>query len=118
MGALATLIVIRRDATATFQHLRETWVAKLGSDLTLLWDRRTSGRRHLTPLSQSSGAWESAGRWRPSGRTASTRRAVRSVASSRNCGCRNDGKAQPRRRAPDTWGTLGFLMVRDEGGPP
>jgi hypothetical protein len=39
---MATLIVARRDASETFQHLEATWAPKLGSDLTLLWDRRTS----------------------------------------------------------------------------
>jgi hypothetical protein len=43
---MAPVIVVRRDATATFQHLRETWAAKLGSDLELIWDRRTRNRRH------------------------------------------------------------------------
>jgi hypothetical protein len=42
---MATLIVARRDASETFQHLEATWAPKLGSDLTLLWDRRTSERR-------------------------------------------------------------------------
>ena len=52
---MATLIIVRRDAGVTFQHLEATWVPTLGRDLTLMWDRRMGDRRHLdaaTPIEQ------------------------------------------------------------------
>src|SRR5215470_544237 len=42
---MATLIVVRRGASETFHHLQGTWAPKLGGDLTIIWDRRTSDRR-------------------------------------------------------------------------
>src|SRR5215467_9556154 len=42
---MATRIVVRRGASETFHHLQATWVPKLGCDLTVVWDRRTSHRR-------------------------------------------------------------------------
>src|SRR5215470_12988046 len=41
----ATLIVVQRDASAIFQRL-EPWARSPGSDVTLVWDRRTGDRRH------------------------------------------------------------------------
>jgi len=36
---MVTLVVVRRSASETFYHLQATWAPKLGSDLTVMWDR-------------------------------------------------------------------------------
>ena len=52
---MATLIVVRRDATAPFQHL-EPWARSPGSDLTLIVDRRRSDRATIRRLKFSRAA--------------------------------------------------------------
>ena len=98
---MATRIVVRRDATATFQHLRETWAAKLGNDLELIWDRRTRNRRHLgdsVPVERRVHDRREAD---PEPLDLDeARRGER--ANSQNCGCLNDGglSAGGTRRRP------------------
>jgi hypothetical protein len=107
---MATLIVVRRDATATFQHLRETWAAKLGSDLELIWDRRTRNRRHP-------------GDSVPVERRVHDHREADPEPLDLDEARRGERRQQPelrmperrwaerRRRAPETWQTLGFVLV-------
>ena len=107
---MATLIVVRRDATATFQHLREAWAAKLGSDLELIWDRRTRNRRHP-------------GNSVPVERRVQDRREADPEPLDLDEARRGERRQQPelrmpdrlraerRRRAPETWQTLGFVLV-------
>jgi hypothetical protein len=115
---MATLIIVRRDAGVTFQHLEATWVPTLGRDLTLMWDRRMGDRRHLdaaTPIER---------------RVGERRAPDAQVLDGFREGRRDERRQQPewrlperrhgdrRRRAPDTWDTLGFLVVRSGDGPP
>jgi hypothetical protein len=107
---MATLIVVRRNATATFQHLRETWAAKLGGDLELIWDRRTSNRRHP-------------GDSVPVERRVQDRREADPEPLDLDEARRGERRQQPelrmpnrrraerRRPAPETWQTLGLVLV-------
>jgi hypothetical protein len=87
---MATLIVVRRGASETFQHLQTTWAPKLGGDLTLLWDRRTSDRRR--DAARWSGASANAERRKPRWRTTSTRRVGETAANTLNGGGPNDDR--------------------------
>jgi hypothetical protein len=115
---METLIIVRRDAGATFQHLEATWVPTLGRDVTLMWDRRMGDRRHLdatTPIER---------------RVGERRAPDAQVLDGFREGRRDERRQQPewriperrhgdrRRPAPDTWDTLGFLVVRSGDGPP
>jgi hypothetical protein len=57
---MATLIVVRRDASQTFQHVQATLAQKLAGDLAVIWDRRTGessrscSRRRSAPAPPSS----------------------------------------------------------------
>jgi hypothetical protein len=107
---MATLIVVRRGATATFQHLRETWAAKLGRDLELIGDRRTTNRHHP-------------GDSVPVERRVHDRREADSEPLDLDEARRGERRQQPelrmperrraerRRHAPETWQTLGFVLV-------
>jgi len=99
---MTTRIIVRRDASEIYQHLETTWARKAGSDLTLIWDRRTGDRRrHDAPMPVKRRQGE---------RRDTTRNTERRRQSERR-------QSERRRRAPDTWGTLSFLVVQDEGGP-
>jgi hypothetical protein len=109
-SSTATLIVVRRDASAIFQRL-EPWARSPGSDVTLVWDRRTGDRRHYDAavlVERRMGE-----RREPSAEGLAVLDQPR----------RGDRRQQPesrmperrhterRRRVPNTWGTLGFLVV-------
>jgi len=106
---MVTLIIVRRDANQTFQHVQATFAQTLGGDLAVIWDRRTSDRRlRAEPIvdrrvqdrrePESDPRFldqrQSERRQRPEARLPDRRRVER------------------RRRAPETWGTLGFVLVR------
>jgi len=109
---MATFVVVQRGDSETFQVL-EKWARKPGSDLTPMWDRRTSDRRHdngSLPLERRVGErreavpeipadFDQARRWEQPQRGPERRQAER------------------RRRAPDTWGVLGFQVIRPECTP-
>jgi hypothetical protein len=44
---MAILIVVRRTAGQTFQHIQTTLGPELRRDVTLIWDRRIGDRRRL-----------------------------------------------------------------------
>ena len=111
---MATLIVVRCDAARTFQHLAAT---QLGRDLTLMWDRRASDRRR-----------DDAGilvERRVAERRAANAEWLDGFQEARHTKRRQQPElrmperrlAERRRPAPDTWDTLGFLVVRGEEGP-
>src|SRR5215471_7009816 len=109
----ATLIVVQRDASAIFQRL-EPWARSPGSDVTLVRDRRTGDRRHYdaavlierrTKEHRESSAEGLAVLDKP------RRSERRQQPESRMPEQRH---ADRRRRAPNTWGTLGFLVVCSE----
>ena len=110
---MATLIIVRRDAGATFQQLEATLVPTLGRDVTLMWDRRMGDRRHLDAAP-------------PIERRVAERRAADAQAlDGFREGRRDERRQQPerrhadrRRRAPNTLDTLGFLVMRSGDGPP
>ena len=109
------LIVVRRDASEAFHRLQTTWIPKLGPNVALMWDRRTQARRRY----HISGPFEPRVR---AHRDADVERRDDSAEA-----CLGDRRQQSewrmperrrterRRRAPDTWGTLGFLVVGSEG---
>jgi hypothetical protein len=107
---MTTLIVVRRDAGQTFQHL-QAMVQRLDGDVELIWDRRTRDRRRHGP----SIAVERRVRDRraeeaePLEDLDEARRAERRQQSQLRMPERRE--ADRRRRAPDTWQTLGFVLV-------
>jgi hypothetical protein len=113
---MATLIVVRRDASATFQRL-EPWARSPGSDLTLIVDRRRSDRRHGDAVVLVE---RRAGERRQPGAEELT-----VLDQPRRGGRRQQAEwpmperrqVERRRRMPDTWGTLGLLMVYCEDRP-
>jgi hypothetical protein len=107
---MATLIVVRRDANDTYRHFKLTWAHKLGNDLDLIWDRRTSDRRCLDasvavehPLQSRRDADAE-----PLDLDAVHRGERREHPESRQPERR---RAERRQRAPDTWQTLDFVLV-------
>src|SRR5262249_17735929 len=109
---MATLVVVRRGASETFHHLQGAWAPKLGGDLTVMWDRRTNDRRgSCAPLGVE--------------RRVGVRREVEVEwpDSLNDVRCQEPElrperrHTQRRRRPPDVWRTLGFLVVRGEEGP-
>ena len=114
---MVTVVVVRRGDSERFYHLQATWAPKLGSDLTVMWDRRTSdGRRH-----EDSGQVERRvgerreveAEWPDSlndARCAERRQQLEARMPERR-------QAERRQRSPDTWGTLGFLVVHEGGAP-
>ena len=113
---MVALIIVRRNASETFYHLQATWALKLGGDLTVTWDRRISDRRRYEdsiPVDRCVGERrEVEAEWPDSLNDA--RRAERRQQPELRMPERR--QAERRRRAPDTWGTLGFLVVHDEEG--
>jgi hypothetical protein len=108
---MTTLIVVRRDAGQTFQHLQAMVAQRLDGDVELIWDRRTRDRRRHGP----SIAVERRVRDRraeeaePLEDLDEARRAERRQQSQLRMPERRE--ADRRRRAPDTWQTLGFVLV-------
>ncbi len=108
------LIVVRRDASETFHRLQGTWMPKLGPDATLIWDRRSQTRRRYEIFA-------------PVERRVRERRET-DVETLEDCAeaRRGDRRQQSewrmperrhterRRRLPDTWSMLGFLVVGTE----
>ena len=150
---MATLVVVRRGASETFHHLQGTWAPKLGSDLTIMWDRRTRDRRRddagipverrVAERRAANAEWLDGFREArhterrqqpelrmPEPRRVAERRAAdaqwldgfreaRHTERRRQPELRMPERRQTQRRqpAPDTWNTLGFLVVRGEEGP-
>src|SRR5215468_10837049 len=109
---MATLIIVRRGASETFHHLQGTWAPKLGGDLTIIWDRRTSDRRRAVEQRvgerrQANAEWLDG--FREARHTERRRQPELRMPERR--------QTQRRRPAPDTWDTLGFLVVRGEERP-
>ena len=113
---MVTVVVVRRGDSERFYHLQATWPPKLG-DPKVLWDRRISHRRRYEDSI-------------PVERRLGERREVEaewpdSLNEARRAGRRHQPElrmperrqTERRGRAPDTWGTLGFLVVHDEGRP-
>ena len=112
------LIVVRRDASETFYRLGTTWIPKLGPHVTLMWDRRTQPRRRY----DISGPVEPRAYEHPDADgerlddSAEARLGDRRQQSEWRMLERR--RTERRRRAPDTWGTLGFVVVGSEGASP
>jgi hypothetical protein len=109
---MATLIVVRRDARGTFEHLQATWASKLSGDLTLMWDRRTSDRRRYAasvPVERRVGERRAAGAEVVDDEV---RRGERRQHPEWRMPERRQGER--RRRPPEAWGALGFLLVRSD----
>jgi hypothetical protein len=109
---VATLIVVRRDAGDTFQHFR-TALAPLGHGVELLWDRRTGERRHPQDparVERRTGERRAEAEGEPVFLDEPRRMERRQEAGSRLIQERR--RAERRQRAPDTWQTLGFVLVR------
>ena len=114
---MATFVVVRRGASETYHHLQATWAPKLGGDLTVMWDRRTSDRRRhgdSIPVERRVGERpEVEAEWPDSlndARRAERRQQLEAPMPERR-------QAERRQRSPDTWGTLGFLVVHEGGAP-
>src|SRR5215468_12253816 len=146
---MATLIIVRRGASETFHHLQGTWAPKLGGDLTIIWDRRTSDRRRAVEQRvgerrQANAEWldgfrearHTERRRQPELRMPEVEQRVGERRQA-NAECldgfrearHTERRRQPelrmperrqtqrRRPVPDTWDTLGFLVVRGEERP-
>src|SRR5262245_45219823 len=114
---MPTLVVVRQGDSATFHHLQATWAPKLGRNLTVMWDRRISDRRRYgdsIPVERRVGERRKATAGPPDDQDDARQRDRRQRPELRLPERR---QAERRRRAPDTWGTLGFLVVHDEGRP-
>jgi hypothetical protein len=110
---VATLIVVRRDAGGTFQHFQTT-LAQLGHGVELLWDRRTGERRHHQDparVERRMGERRADAEVEPVLLDEPRRMERRQQPESRIPERR---RAERRQRAPDTWRTLGFVLVRPE----
>jgi hypothetical protein len=107
---VATLIIVRRDASGTFQHLQATW-----AELELVWDRRMGERRRVTAgapvdcriYDRRDPQYE---RIFLDQRQQERRQQLEVRMPERRL-------TERRPRAPDTWGTLGFVVVRGKEGP-
>src|SRR5262245_48278212 len=113
---MSTLIVVRRDAGSTFQHLQTTWAGRLGHELELVWDRRMGeGRRDTaaTPVDR-----RVHDRRDPEYERIFLDQRQRERRQQPEVRSPERRQADRRRHVPNTWATLGFLVVRDEGGPP
>jgi hypothetical protein len=115
---MPVLIVVRRDASETFYRLKTTWIPKLGPDATLMWDRRTHARRGY----DISGPVE---RQEPECRDMDVKSLDDGAEARRRdrrqqCEWRMPERrhTERRRRAADTWDTLGFLVVDSERESP
>jgi len=107
------LIVVRRDAGGTFQHFRTT-LAQLGGDVELLWDRRTSERRHHPDparVERRVGERRAEAEVEPvfldEPRRAERRQQPEFWMPERR-------QSERRQRAPETWKALGFVLVQRE----
>jgi hypothetical protein len=108
---VATLIVVRPDAGGTFQHFQTT-LAHLGQGVELLWDRRTGERRHHSAparVERRRVERRAEAEVEPVFLDEPRRMERRQQAESRIPERR---RAERRQRAPDTWQTLGFVLVR------
>ena len=114
---MTALIVVSRGASATFQHLQAMVAQRLDRDVELIWDRRTSDRRRDDagiPVERRVAERRAANaEWLDGFREA------RHTERRRQPELRMPERRQTQRRrpAPDTWGTLGFLVLRGEEGP-
>src|SRR5262245_36776244 len=112
---MTTLIVVSRSASATFQHLQAMVAQRPDGNVELIWDRRTGDRRRHDP----SVPVERRVRDRRSAEPEpledpdEARRAERRQQSQLRIPERR--AAERRRRAPDTWRTLGFVLVARDG---
>jgi len=110
---VATFVVVQHGNSETFQIL-EKWARKPGSDLTLMWDRRTGdrrGRNGSTPVERRVGERQGAVAAVP----AYLDEVRRGEQRMRSQGFRSERRQSQRRRSqPATWGVLGFLVVRGE----
>jgi hypothetical protein len=112
---MTTLIVVRRGASATFQQLQAMVAQRLDGDVELIWDRRLGDRRRHAP----SVSVERRVRDRRSAEPESlddpdeARRVERRQQTQLRMPERR--AAERRRRAPDTWQTLGFVLVTRDG---
>src|SRR5215470_9012402 len=118
-------MVVRRDAGSTFQHLQTIWAGRLGHELELVWDRRMSERRCHTAAARvdrwvhDRGDPEIEPELEPEVELIllDQRQRERRQQPEEPEVCRPERRqTERRRRAPGTWGPLGFLVVPDEAG--
>ena len=109
------LIVVSARRERDIHRLQTTWIPKLGPNVALMWDRRTQTRRRY----DLSGPFEPRVREQ---RDADVERRDDSAEARLGDRRQPSGWRMPDRRrterrrcAPDTWGTLGFLVVGSEG---
>jgi hypothetical protein len=110
---VATLVVVRRDANETFQHFEATWASRLTGDLELIWDRRNHERRRLD--ASTSMERRVVDRREPDVDLLGldeTRHGDRRQHTTLRMPERRE--AERRRRAPNTWATLGFVIAEPE----
>jgi hypothetical protein len=105
------LIVVSRDASDTFRHFQALVAQRIDGDVELIWDRRMRDRRRHDPSI-------------PVERRVRDRRAEEAellddLDEARRTERRQQSqlrmperrKAERRRRPPETWQTLGFVLV-------
>ncbi len=108
---MAILIVVSRTAGQTFQ-LVQTLAPQFGRDVELIWDRRIGDRRR--PDRAASVEWRRVDRRRAEVENLfldARRMERRQTPASRMPERR---QAERRRRMPDTWWALGFVLVRPD----
>src|SRR5262245_59174521 len=114
---MATLIVVSRSASATFQHLQAMVAQRLDGDVELIWDRRTGDRRRHNPSipveRRVSDRRSTEPEPEPVEDPDEARRAERRQLTQLRMPERRAGER--RRRTPDTWQTLGFVLVARDG---
>jgi hypothetical protein len=109
---VATLIIVRRDASETFHHFQAMAAQKLDRDVELLWDRRTRDRRGPDPSVPVERRVEERRDPQADPGFLDQRQMERRQHPESRMPDRRRGER--RRRAPDTWGTLGFVLVAQE----
>jgi hypothetical protein len=109
---MAALIVVKHDAIGTFQHLRATLAHTLVRDVELIWDRRASDRRRPG----ASVAVERRVRDRREAESEPALLEPRRMERREQPEARmpERRRAERRRREPDTWRTLGFVLVQQD----
>jgi len=109
------LVIVRRGHAGAYETLKTQFERDATSGIRVLWDRRQGERRQYgtsVPVERRVAdrrAYAEPPDDLDEARRGERRRRPESRMSERR-------QAERRRRAPDTWGTLAFLVVHDEGG--
>jgi hypothetical protein len=109
---VATLIVVRRDAGGTYRHFLTTLARVSRRDVELMWDRRVGDRRHgdaVIPVERRIGERRAADSESEPVFLDEPRRMERRQHS--ECRVPDRRQGERRQRLPDTWRTLGFVLV-------